>query len=327
MWVLRVHMLYWYYSHNTWELITTRCYIIHYQYRFKGASSFNQNLCSWKNRFPYFYNSVDIFTNSGCTYEASPDPGNPNGGPFCASECADVTTGDGTAQPTLPSGSSILLACGSTAGNCANDPTRVADPIENQVDGVNIPVRCCVESSTRPSGWSQHSRCADAGFTSTWGKSSFSGVGCVHSATYDEAETYCSNAGGRLCTAAELLADCTRGSGCGHDFDYLWSSTPAGTASTGSLVSSYCERSPAVISRIHKHSLFLSLFCSHHSHLTANVESKPVASKSNGGANIESYGWGKHFFCACIYGLSHLFVSILSYLHIKLIHLYQSLNH
>ena len=43
----------------------------------------------------------------------------------------------------------------------------------------------------------------------------------LHSATYDEAETYCSNAGGRLCTAAELLAECTRGSGCSHDHDHM----------------------------------------------------------------------------------------------------------
>ena len=162
---------------------------------------------------------------------------------------ADVTIGDGTPQPTQkpttsapspspttrptpPPGSTVLLACGSTAGSCrqsaTNDPTRVANLTESHE------VRCCHESSTNPGGWSKHSsgNCAAAGFTSTWGESSFSGgVGCVHSATYDQAQQICSNAGGRLCTKDELLADCTRGSGCSHDSDYIWSSTP-GTVST-----------------------------------------------------------------------------------------------
>ena len=134
-------------------------------------------------------------------------------------------------SPTLPPGSTVLLACGSTAGGCresaTNDPTRVAYLNESHE------VRCCVESSTNPGGWSKHSsgKCAADGFTSTWGESQLpNGVGCVHSATYDEAEAYCSNAGGRLCTAAELLADCTRGSGCSHDNDYIWSSTPGSTS-------------------------------------------------------------------------------------------------
>jgi len=118
---------------------------------------------------------------------------------------ADVTIGDGTPQPTqkpttsapsksptsrptLPPGSTVLLACGSTAGSCrqsaTNDPTRVANLNESHE------VRCCVESSTNPGGWSKHSSgsCAAAGFTSTWGESDI--PGCVHSATYDEAETF-----------------------------------------------------------------------------------------------------------------------------------------
>jgi len=161
---------------------------------------------------------------------------------------ADVTIGDGTPQPTqkpttsapsksptsrptLPPGSTVLLACGSTAGSCretaTNDPTRVAYLNESHE------VRCCRQSSTNPGGWNQHSsgKCAADGFTSTWGESDI--PGCVDSATYDQAQQICANYGGRLCTAAELLADCTRGSGCGHDNDYIWSSTP-GTISTES---------------------------------------------------------------------------------------------
>ena len=54
---------------------------------FQGATRFNQNLCAWRDDFPYGA-SDDIFVNSGCTIE---DP--PRRlflGPFCASECDPV---------------------------------------------------------------------------------------------------------------------------------------------------------------------------------------------------------------------------------------------
>ena len=157
---------------------------------------------------------------------------------------ADVTIGDGTPQPTqkpttsapsksptsrptLPPGSTVLLACGSTNGSCretaTNDPTRVAYLSESHE------VRCCVESSTNPSGWVR--RYPDTCPSNIWGESDI--PECVHSATYNEAQQICADFGGRLCTAEELLADCTRGSGCSHDNDYIWSSTP-GTISTES---------------------------------------------------------------------------------------------
>ena len=157
---------------------------------------------------------------------------------------ADVTIGDGTPQPTqkpttsapsksptsrpsLPPGSTVLLACGSSVQACSGQTQTVSNLNESHE------VRCCVESSTNPGGWSKHSsgKCAAAGFTSTWGESDFSGVGCVDSATYDQAQQICSNAGGRLCTKDELLADCTRGSGCGYDRHMIWSSTPGTTPS------------------------------------------------------------------------------------------------
>ena len=130
-------------------------------------------------------------------------------------------------SPVTP-GSTVFLACGSSVQACSGQ-TQTVDISPNETHEV----RCCVESSTNPGGWSKHSsgKCAADGFTSTWGESDFSGVGCVHSATYDQAQQICSNAGGRLCTKDELLADCTRGSGCSHDRDMIWSSTPGTTPS------------------------------------------------------------------------------------------------
>jgi surface protein len=60
---------------------------------FYGASSFNQNLCAWKDNFP-FSNAADIFVDSGCTFQDSPQ----EQGPFCASDCIDSTTMIATTQ-------------------------------------------------------------------------------------------------------------------------------------------------------------------------------------------------------------------------------------
>ena len=40
---------------------------------------------------------------------------------------------------------------------------------------------------------------------------------------YAHAGAICMGAGGRLCTAQEILNDETQGTGCGHDGDQVWS--------------------------------------------------------------------------------------------------------
>ena len=49
--------------------------------------------------------------------------------------------------------------------------------------------------------------------------------GCIGGKTYPEAEAYCESLGARLCTAAELAADCTREMGCNYDDEWMWSSS------------------------------------------------------------------------------------------------------
>ena len=51
---------------------------------FYGATSFSQDLCSWRDSFPYT-NTTDIFLDSGCTYQDTPQASQK--GPFCASDC------------------------------------------------------------------------------------------------------------------------------------------------------------------------------------------------------------------------------------------------
>jgi surface protein len=53
-------------------------------YMFKNADSFNQNLCTWKDNFPYL-NATYIFANTSCTYQDTPDI--EQNGPFCDSLC------------------------------------------------------------------------------------------------------------------------------------------------------------------------------------------------------------------------------------------------
>jgi len=57
---------------------------------FWEASSFNQNLCAWKDSFPYS-NAIDIFLGSGCIIKG--DPSSATQGPFCAS-CNTVSSTD-----------------------------------------------------------------------------------------------------------------------------------------------------------------------------------------------------------------------------------------
>lgn len=54
------------------------------------------------------------------------------------------------------------------------------------------------------------------------------GNGCFASASYPEAEASCAAGGARLCTYAELLANETKGTGCGFDSRRVWTSTNAG---------------------------------------------------------------------------------------------------
>ena len=54
-----------------------------------------------------------------------------------------------------------------------------------------------------------------------WGESD-AGWPCSRGKTFAEAKAICEGAGARLCTAAELAAGCTQGSGCLFDFELIW---------------------------------------------------------------------------------------------------------
>ena len=110
------------------------------------------------------------------------------------------------------------IECG-RVGRCNNDG-RCAGRTQTHE------VRCC--SDTEIGGWSKrHASCP-------WAESDDGGMGgCHHSKTFPEAEAICAAAGARLCTKDELTSDCTRGTGCGHDRDLIWSSGDTAPGSAG----------------------------------------------------------------------------------------------
>jgi len=82
-------------------------------------------------------------------------------------------------------------------------------------------MRCC--SSTEVAGFKKTS-CLG---TDLWTASDSSGFGgCQHKVTFAEADNLCKKMTARLCTRDELEAGCTKETGCDHDADLLWSSTP-----------------------------------------------------------------------------------------------------
>ena len=84
------------------------------------------------------------------------------------------------------------------------------------------------EASEALTGWTKNKRCP----YNVWGESVLKAVpdapgnGCYHAETYESASDICKANNGRLCTKEELLGDCSRGTGCIHDNDLIWSSTP-----------------------------------------------------------------------------------------------------
>ncbi|EOD28246.1 hypothetical protein EMIHUDRAFT_235032 [Emiliania huxleyi CCMP1516] len=101
------------------------------------------------------------------------------------------------------------VECG-RQGRCSESP-RWADPAELH------PVRCCSDLEKDPP-WRKNKDC------SVWAGSEGGGMGdCPGDMTLLKAEALCAAAGGRLCTSGELLDDCSKGTGCGHDNDLVWS--------------------------------------------------------------------------------------------------------
>ena len=82
-------------------------------------------------------------------------------------------------------------------------------------------VRCCADTQVTGS-FTQNfqSTCPNV-----WGATeNLNGVYCKQATTWAQAQAHCAAVGARLCTQAELRADCTKGTGCSYDNEMTWSS-------------------------------------------------------------------------------------------------------
>ena len=153
-------------------------------------------------------------------------------------EAAAVCAADGARLCTV-----LEMAAGCTAGTgCGHDadliwtgtecdptPAKAIIAAGNSGNGNALPtacvptdelheVRCC--SDVQLPGYADKT---EACGMPVWTESDFaSAYGCVHNANYGEATAVCAADGARMCTVAELEADCTAGTGCGHDADMIW---------------------------------------------------------------------------------------------------------
>ena len=76
--------------------------VSHMSYMFSGASSYNQDLCAWQDYFSYSADTSNIFTNSNCTYQDTPQEA--QNGPFCSFDCGapSVSPSSSLAPTTSP---------------------------------------------------------------------------------------------------------------------------------------------------------------------------------------------------------------------------------
>eukprot|EP00985_Skeletonema_marinoi_P006894 scaffold3012_cov99-Skeletonema_marinoi.AAC.5 len=89
---------------------------------FNGASAFNQNLCAWKDYFPYD-NAMNVFLGSGCTDKMTPTS---NQSPFCAGSAEDCQAYPYTHPPTnSPTNMPTNLPTKSPSPGPTNQPTSL----------------------------------------------------------------------------------------------------------------------------------------------------------------------------------------------------------
>jgi len=162
-------------------------------------------------------------------------------GASAAPTTAPPTTGPPTPRPTFtPETGGFYTACGSTIGGCSGRSAE-ADVAEYHE------LRCCADFELQY--FSKHEECP----LNVWGASQFDGT-CYHDVTWNEGRNICQQYGGRLCTKGELLQDCSRGSGCSHDHDMIWSSTrvetPAPTSQPTAYPSGFPTVSPTKVRRV-----------------------------------------------------------------------------
>lgn len=115
----------------------------------------------------------------------------------------------------LTAGGSHVVECGGgVSSRCVNNGYPASG--YNASNSELHEVRCC--SDTQIHGWRRNAGC------SVWTESDAWSQGCSI-LNYPDAAALCRSQGGRLCTASEVTSRCARGTGCGHDADFVWTNS------------------------------------------------------------------------------------------------------
>eukprot|EP00568_Trieres_chinensis_P010876 CAMPEP_0183314310 /NCGR_PEP_ID=MMETSP0160_2-20130417/48068_1 /TAXON_ID=2839 ORGANISM="Odontella Sinensis, Strain Grunow 1884" /NCGR_SAMPLE_ID=MMETSP0160_2 /ASSEMBLY_ACC=CAM_ASM_000250 /LENGTH=163 /DNA_ID=CAMNT_0025479609 /DNA_START=52 /DNA_END=543 /DNA_ORIENTATION=- len=142
---------------------------------------------------------------------------------------ASTTTTTTTTQPEEEEESDKRwVVCGRGVG----DDLTVCEEGEQKLVSVDTfhEVRCCKDGEP-VSGW--RLKCTDPDLDGVVGRSKiWREWGECHEENFYEAFDICEEAGGRLCTKYEVMNSCTKGTGCRHDRDMIWTCTGEGD---------YCE--------------------------------------------------------------------------------------
>ena len=167
-----------------------------------------------------FHSSCSYPLEVGDTYGSVQIVGHENSD-GCVSGTTSPTVTPPTPPPTPPTPAPTLACCYEAACGRNNNPNCVEDP-HCAVEEAIHEVRCC--SDVFIGGWMQR------GASCPWASSDAWASGCIDGMNHGEAAAHCAAEGARLCTKAELEADCTAYTGCTHDDDLIWTSTPHATS-------------------------------------------------------------------------------------------------
>ncbi|CAJ1959551.1 unnamed protein product [Cylindrotheca closterium] len=132
-----------------------------------------------------------------------------------------TSTGPAPARTPLPapaavaSDSHLFIACGAGINGCGGAKHSLGVAKANE----QHEVRCCSPYSLP--GWLKGGGC------NSYAQSKLSGDQCFHASTYAEAQDICHENLAYVCSMSEVLDGCTKGTGCSHDSDFVWTSTPA----------------------------------------------------------------------------------------------------
>jgi len=160
-------------------------------------------------------------TPSPVTSNPTPSPVTPNPTPSPVTLSPTLApSGDGDGDDDFGDEEYLTrwVVCGRGVGGGLKS-CREGDMFEDYADSFHE-VRCCKDG--HGDGWLQKCRDSDA-YADVFGMSKIDGD--CHKMDFFGALDLCYEVGGRLCTKDEVLSSCTKGTGCGHDREVIWTCT------------------------------------------------------------------------------------------------------